>query len=344
MRALVYTGAWNVGLREVAAPRIRKPHDVLVRIRASTICGTDIGIVSGLYDAKESVILGHEASGEVSEVGPEVTGFAVGDRVAIDPTFYCGRCWMCANGFPNHCEMKTTTETGVSSNGTFTDFYATEDRFLYKLADHVSFQEACLTEPLSCVMTGTNQLRLKTNLDTVVVGGGPIGMLYCHSLGLRGLSGAVVESSERRRELCSKLLPPQWIACASLEEAAKKLRTRTGDFDLIVDCCGVAAKESLGRLNRCGQLLLVGLRKHPVEFDPMRIADRSQRIVGSIDSIGTFSESLQLVTSGKVPAKRMVTAEYSLEEHREAFAALGCGIADHALSSASAAMKVVLKS
>ena len=344
MKALVYLGAWDAVLREAAVPVIRKPQEVLVRIRASTICGTDLGIVSGLYGAKESVILGHEASGDVCEVGLGVSGIAVGDRVAIDPTYYCGRCWMCANGSPNHCAQKTTTETGVSSNGTFTDLYVTEDRFLYKLADHVSFQESCLTEPLSCVMTGTNQLKLRTNLDTVVIGGGPIGMLYCHSLGLRGLSGAVVETSEARLPLCAELLPPHWIACGSLQEASEKLHTRTGDFDLIVDCCGVAAKESLGRLNRCGQLLLVGLRRHPVEFDPMRIADRSQRIVGSIDSIGTFSESLQLIASGKIPAKRMISAEYPLEQFREAFGILGCDIGSKKQTSTASAMKVVLSS
>ncbi|HVW66349.1 MAG TPA: alcohol dehydrogenase catalytic domain-containing protein [Candidatus Peribacteraceae bacterium] len=344
MKALVYKGAWEIGISDVPVPKVVNPHDVLVRIRTSTICGTDIGIVSGLYEAKENVILGHEASGDIVEVGSGVTNLAIGERVAIDPTYYCGRCWMCLNGSPNHCEQKLTTETGVSSNGTFTDYYVTEDRMLYKLPDHVSYEEACLTEPLSCVLTGTNQLRLRTNLDTAVAGGGPIGMLYCHSLGLHGLSGALVEVSKSRQVLCDTLLPENWITCESLQEAAAKLGTRTGAFDLVVDACGGITKEALSRLNRRGQLLLVGLRRQSVDFDPMQIADRSQSLIGSIDSIHTFQESLNLIITGKIPVKRMVSARFGIADYLAAFASLGCSIEKRDRSNTATAMKVALTS
>ncbi len=141
MKAIVYNSEWDIKLRR-PVPTITKSNQVLVKIKATGICGTDLGIISGKYQASTSVILGHESAGEVFQVGEEVSNLKIGDRVIIDPTYYCGNCNMCRTGRQNHCEYKGVTETGVSSDGTFTDFYVTEERFLYKLADHVTYEEA----------------------------------------------------------------------------------------------------------------------------------------------------------------------------------------------------------
>lgn len=129
MLALVYKSAWDVALEERPVPEIKKDNDVLVRIRATGVCGTDLGIISGKYHAVPSTILGHESAGDVIAVGSAVSSLQPGDRVVIDPTYYCGQCEMCRTGRQNHCTHKAVTETGVSADGTFTDYYVTEDRF-----------------------------------------------------------------------------------------------------------------------------------------------------------------------------------------------------------------------
>jgi len=339
MRTLTYFGPWDVRLCDKQNPASLLPHEVLVRIRASTICGTDLGIVSGLYEAKKSVTIGHEAAGVVEQVDASVTTVKVGDRVVIDPTYFCQTCWMCRNGFSNHCERKIGTESGVTRDGTFAEFYVTEERFLYKIPESLSFGAACLTEPLSCVLTGLKQLQLRSNLDTAVVGGGPMGMLYAHALALHGLKGAIVETSPVRLVLCRHLCPKGWIVCDSLVAAASAIHSRVG-FDLIVDACGSASKASLAMLNRCGQLLLVGLRQEKEEFNPRMIADKSQRIVGSIDSQGTFGEAMALIVREQIPASGMVTQTFTLAEYTTAFGQLGCNIAERSLASTASSMKV----
>src|SRR5262245_42130213 len=94
-------------------PTIRAPNDVLIRVAATGICGTDLGIATGQYAATQGVILGHEFSGTVVATGDDVKNVRPGDRVFVDPTFFCGQCDQCTSGRPNHCEAKSSTETGV---------------------------------------------------------------------------------------------------------------------------------------------------------------------------------------------------------------------------------------
>ncbi|MDQ5920095.1 MAG: L-iditol 2-dehydrogenase, partial [Pseudomonadota bacterium] len=144
--ALVYNGSWNINIEQTDMPQI-DDYGILVEIQATGICGTDMGIIMGKYSATPKVILGHESSGIVKQVGSKVSKFKENDRVYIDPTFYCGECFMCRTERPNHCELKTVTETGVSAHGTNTKFYVTTERFLYHLPEHVSFEGATLAEP-----------------------------------------------------------------------------------------------------------------------------------------------------------------------------------------------------
>jgi threonine dehydrogenase-like Zn-dependent dehydrogenase len=341
MRALVYEGPWTVSLRQHPGPRAPAGGEVVVRVRATGICGTDLGIISGGYPASRPVVLGHESAGEVVAVGPGVGSLRVGSRVAIDPTFYCGFCRMCRTGRQNHCEQKAHTETGVSRDGTFAPLYLTEERFLYELDDHVGFEEATLTEPLSCVLTGVQQLSLRPALRTLVLGGGPIGLLYACVLALHGISGGLVELSEPRRALGAGVLEGWWLA-PSLDEAAARGGDEGGGFDLIVDTTGQLAEPALGLLARGGQLLLVGLRHGRASFDPGVIADRSLRIVGSIDSLGTFADACRLIANGSIPARRLVTHAFPLERFGEALQLLGCDVARRCLEPSARALKAVI--
>src|SRR5215831_14121755 len=127
MRALVIDESNSVALRTVDEPRIERADEVLLRVRATGICGTDIHIVGGAYPAKRPLILGHETTGELVATGAGVTRFPTGDRVILDPTYFCGQCFYCLNDRPNYCARKSTTETGVSRDGTFAELHVARE-------------------------------------------------------------------------------------------------------------------------------------------------------------------------------------------------------------------------
>lgn len=344
MRCLVYTGPWSVELRETAPPVLEAPDDVLIELRAVGICGTDLGILSGEYPAvRPPVVLGHEAAGVVHAVGPAAADLQPGDRVVIDPTYACLHCRMCTTGRPNHCLRKDGTECGVSADGMFRGLHRTQRRFVHRLPNHLDFTAAALTEPLSCTLTGVQQLTLRTDHVAAVVGGGPMGLLYAHALAVRGLRGTLVEISAPRRELAAKALPAGWRCTEGLADALTGTPAEETGLDIVVDTSGHAAKQALDLLARGGQLLAVGLGGPAISVDPAVFADQSKRLVGSIDSLdGSFAAALDLLATGRVPAEHIVTHTFGLDDHAEAFALLGVELAARRRTPPGAALKAVL--
>ena len=342
MQSLLYEGPWRVAIADCPEPDEPTGREALVRIRATGICGTDLGIVTGVYFARIPVILGHESTGEVVAVGEAVESLQVGARVVIDPTYSCGFCAMCRTDRPNHCERKTQTETGVSRDGTFAPYYKTEERFLYPLADEVSFEAGTLVEPLSCALTGVDRLRTRSDLRTLVLGAGPLGVLYAFALATQGLGGALVEIASERRALAAAVTGAGWRGCASLEEAVDSVSSN-GEVDLIVDTTGVLGQRSLPLLARGGQLLTIGLRSASCAVDMLRVADRSLSIIGSIDSLGTFNAAKELIERGFVPAERIVSHRWELADYRQAFLHLGCDLDSRIYNGNASALKAVLR-
>lgn len=334
--ALVFHKPWDIALRPQVQPRHLGPREVLVRIHMTGICGTDIGIVSGVYKAKPGVVIGHETAGVVAKIGGGVTSVQVGDRVAVDPTYYCGFCHTCRTNRPNHCAHKSDREAGVSCDGAFANFYTTTERFIYPISDRTSFEEATFSEPLSCVLTGLNQLRLRTDMRIVIFGAGPIGLLFAKALAARGAQGVLVEISPRRREMATALIAPQWRV--DVPEALD-------DYccDLVIETSGRALPQAIRMLSRGGQILQVALLSDTVEIHPASFADKSLSLVGSIDSIGSFSQAVHMIESKAIEVGDMVTSKIALENFSDGFAKVGLDIANRTRSYLRAeAIKVLL--
>ncbi|MBF0443350.1 MAG: alcohol dehydrogenase catalytic domain-containing protein, partial [Oligoflexales bacterium] len=194
MRALKYKGTFNVGIDEVDSLHAVKSDDVVVKVKYCGICGTDVGIICGDYPvAVKGVTLGHEATGTVVDVGSSVRNVRPGDNVVINPTYYCGECRMCRTLRINHCERKAGTESGVSYDGTFADFYRTTSDYVLPIPEGVSMKAMALTEPLSCILAGIRKIP-GTSLGpyTYVFGAGPMGILYSWALMLKGITPVVI--------------------------------------------------------------------------------------------------------------------------------------------------------
>jgi threonine dehydrogenase-like Zn-dependent dehydrogenase len=339
MKAIVYNGPWNIHIEERAEPNITLPDEVIVEIRATGICGTDLSIISGEYNAKEKVIIGHESAGVIVAKGEGVENFRIGDRVIIDPTYYCGYCDNCRKGLRNHCLLKSSTEAGVSIDGTFTRYFKTTKRFVYPLADDVPFEHGAMSEPLSCVLTAVKKLAVSPFSQVAILGGGPIGLLFYLALKQYGISGGIIfETSRNRLDLIgsSDLLSTGW----HLSNAFNPPRHQ---YDLIVDTTGSLLERSVDAVADGGKIALIGLRNNHQTINPREITDRSISIIGSIDSQDTFKHATDMINSGTLGLDKIITRSYELEEFTEAVRELGCHINDRKRNNEISSLKSVIK-
>ncbi|MBC8947465.1 MULTISPECIES: zinc-dependent alcohol dehydrogenase [Xenorhabdus] len=331
MLVLKYHQTWDVEVQQVEPLSCIEPDDVVVDIAVCGICGTDVGIITGAYPvAIPGTTLGHETTGVVSQIGSGVTQFQVGDRVVVNPTYFCGHCRMCQTGSPNHCERKLGTEAGVSYDGAFAEQYLAKENLLIKLDDHVSMEEASLTEPLSCTITGVDKLGIThTNIRAAVAGAGPMGMLYIWALHERGVKAFMVEKNENRIQFARNNLPPECQLYSDFNEA---LMQEYGDtsalIDLCVDTTGQLTEYIFDHLAPGGKLLNVALKDKHANLDIMRIADKSLSVIGSIDSLNnSFERAYAMIRDGVIPVKRFISQIFDFKDYQQAFLTVGCDIA-----------------
>ena len=207
MKAAVFYGKGDIRVDEHYPMPAVGPESVLIQVKACGVCGTDVHIYGGAQGATECnppVILGHEFSGVVTQVGSAVTRVKVGDHVTVNPNISCDACDQCRRGNPHFCDSMAAT--GVNYDGGFAEYCAVLERQVFKVPDSVPFEEAALCEPVACALHGIDLCGIKPGDTVMVIGGGTIGMMM---LQLAQLCGAVrvvmLEPNEKRFDLARKL-------------------------------------------------------------------------------------------------------------------------------------------
>jgi L-iditol 2-dehydrogenase len=346
MKALKYKNIWDIAVVETEDLHVAKADEVIIAIKYCGICGTDVGIVSGDYPAAvKGVTLGHEATGIVAEIGANVKNVKVGDRVAINPTYYCGECRMCQTGRINHCERKFRTESGVSYDGAFAELYRTTAGYVHQIPNGVSLQAATLTEPLSCIISGVRKLQSVTmNAYAYIFGAGPMGILYAWALSLKGIIPAVIETAPARREFVRDCLPKGVNVYESLGAArTKQFNDAKAPVDLVVDTTAGLLEGLYPELACGGVYMSIGLKRKYARINTMELADKSLSIFGSIDSLhGAFGEAFHLITNNVIPAAKIISHVFPLVQYKLGFATIGCDIDAQELVSVQAKSAKVL--
>lgn len=193
MKAAVLKGPRKIELEETPAPSIGV-NDVLVKVAVCGVCGSDIAYYQrGRADVPPPLILGHEFSGTIVELGETAKKLGVfkeGDRVVAEPVMACGSCSSCKQGYPNMCEKPTVL--GVTVNGGMAEYCAVRYDYLHKIPGDVSFEEAAFTEPLACALHGIKKLRIFPGGSAAVIGPGPIGLMVMQYLKKSGLSPVIL--------------------------------------------------------------------------------------------------------------------------------------------------------
>lgn len=321
MKALVIRGPGQLAVENFPDPR-PAGGEVLVRVKYCGICGSDLHAYH--VGQPPGVILGHEFTGEVEEVGPGVVGWAPGQRVAVIPGLQCGNCPACRQGLYNLCDRTRFGGLGLTAPGAMARYISVKAEMLRELPENVDFLTGTLAEPLSVALHAVCRGRLGIGERVLITGCGPIGAL---ALKLAIVGGAaetwVLEGIPHRQEMAlrmgaSHVLPPGRESLHMIRKYANP------GMDLSVECSGVpdALDTAIKSLRPRGRVVVAGIHQEPVKLEFNRIAVKEIEILGSFGFLGEMESALSLINRDPRKFRPLITDVVSLEEAPGAFSAL----------------------
>lgn len=292
---------------------IPKPggNEILLKVMAAGLCGTDVHIYKGDYYGDYPRVPGHEFSGIVAGVGENVTRFSVGQRVTADPNIFCESCDACKQNLQNFCEEMRAV--GVTQNGAFAQYLIVPERCVFAIGD-LSYTEAALVEPLACVVQGHNRIELPLGAHVLIYGAGPIGMLHIQLSRINGAASVTtIDPIESKLNIAKKM--GATYAYTPEDFTAKELRNH---FELVIDCTGIpnVLEAAVPYVRDAGTLLFFGVcpTESEIRVNPYEIYKRELNLVGSFALKKTFSAALRLAQSGKLDLKGIVDRKLLLDD------------------------------
>jgi 2-desacetyl-2-hydroxyethyl bacteriochlorophyllide A dehydrogenase len=321
MRAAVIPEPGRVVVGEVPDP-VPGPGQVVVAVAAVGICGTDIHVLDGEFEPTPyPIVPGHEFAGTVSAVGDGVTRVAVGDRVAVDPSLYCGECHYCAIGRGNLCERWNAI--GVTRPGACAEYALAPAANCYRIPDELTLEHAALIEPLSCAVHGFDLLPGRLGEHYLIYGAGTMGLLMAQLARHAGAASVSVVDVNSAR------LPVAWKLGVDAVAGSADDLDRPQGWEVVVDCTGAvpAIEDALTRVRRGGtfQVFGVAAADATARFSPFRIYNDEITVVGSMAVLHSFGRALDLMAQGVVDASTMISHSFALDDYAEAVAAFRAG-------------------
>ncbi|MED4224808.1 zinc-dependent dehydrogenase [Neobacillus cucumis] len=331
MKAAVFYGPNELKLEEVNKPTIDE-HEVLVKVKVSAVCGTDVRIFEGkkTKGVRTPSVIGHELVGVIEEVGDQVKGYFEGDRVGVMPVIPCGKCYYCLNGRENVCANRTAI--GYEFDGGFAEYVriprtALEAGNVVKIPDHISFEQAVVTEPLACCLNGQRKANVKMGDVVVVIGGGPIGLMHVQLAKIAGAKSIILsEPIDHRRE--KGLIAGADYAIDPTKDSLEDLVLSETDglgADVVLMAIGIPflVNSSAKLLKKGGTLnLFAGFTNGVLsEIDPNVIHYNEININGTSSlTRSDYHKSLSLIASGQINTEVITTTGYGLEDIEQAIA------------------------
>ena len=320
MLAAVFEGNGVLNVKEVPKPRITAPDEVLIKVGAASICGSDLHVLHvppGQY-ARPGVIMGHEFYGYVEETGGDVTRFKPGDKVVVDNIMKCHTCQYCTSGMDNLCPDAVIY--GQLIDGGFAQYCVVKASQLINMPESVPSCLAAQTEPLACVMNGMKKIRVTPADQVLVFGMGPIGLTFVRVLKLFGVKKlAVCEMSEARRRKALDCGADLALNPSS-EDVAAALREKWGDMcDVVIDAVGAGSVFSQAvHLLKCGgQLLIFGQNANAMSQVPPAVIVRNElTIKGTYCAHNTFPMAIKLLETPGFELERIISHKVELKDIR----------------------------
>ncbi len=324
MRAVVVEQPGVVRVADVPEP-VPGPKDVVIKVGACGICGTDIHIIDGEFPPTTyPIVIGHEFGGTVVATGDQVVGIAVGDRVGVDPTLNCGECYFCQRGQGNLCERWNAVGVGAHPGG-FAERVAVPERCVYQIPDSMTFADAALIEPVSCVIHGFHLLQPRPGDSYLIYGAGPMGLQNAQVARFNGAGVvAIVDINPGRLEIARSFGFD--VLGASLDDVR---HVAPRGFDNVIEATGKTkvAELAIDAVIRRGKLLLFGVCPpgEKAAYDVFKIYNEEISIIGTMAVLHSYGPAIDVIAAGAVDTKRMVTHTLPLDRFDEAVALVRAG-------------------
>ena len=315
--------------------------DVLLRVQACGICGSDVHGMDGSSGRRiPPIIMGHEASGVVEKVGANVIDWKPGDRVTFDSTVFCGECGFCKSGQINLCDNRRVM--GVScedyrQHGAYAEFVAVPARILFQIPDDLSFEEAAFVEPVSIALHAVSLMPIKGGETAVVVGAGMIGLLVLQALKAAGCDRVICVDLDAKKLELSKELGADETLISDGQSAEKIIEITDGGADMAMEVVGISPTLNLaiGCVRKGGSIGCVGNLAAQTEFPLQAVVTRELTIYGSCACNGEYAEALKAIADGSIKVKPLMSAVAPMSE--------GAGWFDRLYAGEEDLLKVILK-
>lgn len=321
MKALVLSEYKKFDLVDMAGPQPGED-DVLIRVYACGICGSDVHGYDGSTGRRlPPIVMGHEAAGTVEAVGCAVTDFKPGDHVTFDSTVYCGKCCYCRRGQVNLCDYREVI--GVSTPdfrrmGAFAEYIAVPARIAYSLPDDMPFAHAALIEAVSIAVHAVSLTPIALDDTVVVVGAGMIGLLTLQAALLAGAGRVFVFDVDDTRLELARTLGATGTFNSSNSNPISEIRKLTSDrgADVALECVGIAPTVNLAveAVRKGGAVTLVGNVAPRVEIGLQSVVTRQIRLQGSCASSGEYAACISLISRHAIRVDPILSAVAPLEE------------------------------
>lgn len=324
-RGAYVCGIDDLRLGAYKLPESLGPAQVRVRIKAVGICGSDVHYVKhmklGAFEVKKPMVIGHESSGVIEEVGAEVQHLAVGDRVALEPGVPCWKCSYCKQGLYNLCpDMEFFATPPV--HGSLADQVVHPANLCFKLPDNVSLEEGAMCEPLSVGVHACRRAQVGPETSLLIVGGGPIGLMMLLVARAFGSPRILLADTHQERLQCALALGADETVLLSkdpgdAEREMVAMRTKMGRaIDVACDCVGTTKSlaQCLDVTRAAGRVCVVGMRESHMTLPITEAVSREVDLVGVFRYRNTYPMCLDLISSGRVDVKPLITHRYKFTE------------------------------
>jgi 2-desacetyl-2-hydroxyethyl bacteriochlorophyllide A dehydrogenase len=307
MKAIQVKNPHQVELVNLAVPRPGE-NEVLIKVMASGICGTDVHILRGEYLGDYPVIPGHEFSGVVEQVGGNVRRFQAGERVAVEPNIACDNCYNCLHNRQNFC--LNWQAIGVTRPGGIAQYVLAPEKAVFSIGD-LPFESGAFVEPLSCVLHGVERAKVRLADRVALLGAGPIGILLLQSARLRGAARVtVVEKNPARAALAQASGAQQ---CFGHVDELEKER-----YDVVIDATGVVPlmERAIDLARPGGTVLLFGVPPagQRMEIEAFQIFRKGLTVLSSFTSVRNSYQAVALLQSGQVDVSDLISHQLPLDE------------------------------
>ena len=316
MKAARWIGKGKIELFEKEKPLINDD-EILLKVKVIGICGTDIHIIDEKIAIKSPpLILGHEFSGEIVEIGRNVKGVKVGDSVAVESFIGCGYCYYCRKGYLHMC--LNGGEMGITLDGGWQEYINVPYLNVHKLPNNMSFEQGAMVEMVSCPFGAIARTNIQIGDDVLVLGSGPAGLIFVQLAKLKGARKIILVGTRKERQLLGKEYGAEYLIDAN-DNVVEKVKQITDGIGVDVSIEAVGSEKTIKQAISCtrnmGKILVYGIIGKDVEKFPVdELVFKAIKIIGHQSSPGVWEETIKTIASGEINVDKMITHKFYFDE------------------------------